>query len=136
MRKTVLMMIASLVFVPLAYSASVTTQYTQKIVTIDDGKGPKTYKVIEYSGPKKLSDSEIKSLGADMEKRQQEMDKMMERMMRSFWDEGFGFPHIEHVNNMPKMAPKVAEKQEKRSDRAWWETQAKRNQINTPVESH
>ena len=131
MKKQVSFLISSIMLASTAFAATVTTQYSQKIVTIDDGKGPKTVRITEYSGPNKMSDKEIKALTENMQKRQQQMDKMMEHMMRSFSDDPFfRFSHVvqpnfNNVGNIPQISE---EKLEKKDKKAWWEA-AKKNRI-------
>lgn len=57
--------------------------FSQRIVRQSDNPatGSQVYRVIEYSGPKKLKPADVNKLVKAMRQRQQSMDKMMQQMM-------------------------------------------------------
>lgn len=53
---------------------------------ITEDNGPKVYRIVEYSGPDKLKPEQIEQLVAQMQKRQQQMDRYMQMMMQNMWN--------------------------------------------------
>jgi hypothetical protein len=92
----------------------VANQFSQRVVTTQEpGKAPQSYRVIEYSGPEKLSKQQLADVIARMEQRQQRLQQDMRRMMDNMQRDFFSFqpmalPTVEHVVVVP-----VAESTEK-----------------------
>lgn len=68
--------------------------FVQRVVTTDEGNGPKRYQVIEYSGPQRLSDKQIQQVIRNMERRNMQMQRDMQRMMDDMQRNFFGFQPI------------------------------------------
>lgn len=82
--------------------------FVQRVVTTDDGTGPKRYQVIEYSGPKKLNDKQIQQVIRNMERRNLQMQRDMQRMMSDMQRNFFSFqpvmPSMERIVVVPAQA--------------------------------
>ena len=86
--------------------------FVQRTITTTEKEGPKTYRVIEYSGNEKLSNKQVEKLMAQMEQRNAQMQQDMDRMMNDMRTNFFGFqpiitpPVVERVVVVP-VAPEV-----------------------------
>lgn len=100
-----------------------------------NGKAPEVVRIIEYSGPQRLSEDEIRQLITQMQRRQAQMNASMQLMMRAmvqdfnhfsrqdsfaFEDDFFTFPFIQPMLIVPKQGEHKAAPP--KSKVSWWQT--------------
>lgn len=118
-------------------------KFKQRLESRSKDNGPEVVRIIEYSGPQKLSEAEIKTLVEQMQRRQAQLNATMQLMMRAmvqdfnnfsredsfaFEDDFFTFPLIQPMLIVPQQGdPNKPAQQQAKS--GWWQSIKKKMSI-------